>query len=111
MPTYWGEKVVCRVLDNHKASLPLEAIGFETAQRATFERIIRAPYGLVLVTGPTGSGKSTTLYAALNAVRSPDVKRGKAFQNRCAQAMSSWGEILSALNESERDDDRRLTNE
>jgi type II secretory ATPase GspE/PulE/Tfp pilus assembly ATPase PilB-like protein len=73
LPTYWGEKVVCRVLDNRKAALPLEAIGFEPAQRATFERMIKAPYGLVLVTGPTGSGKSTTLYAALNAVRSPEL--------------------------------------
>ncbi|MCE9572715.1 MAG: GspE/PulE family protein [Deltaproteobacteria bacterium] len=72
LPTYWGEKVVCRVLDNRKAALPLEAIGFDPAQRVQFERMVHAPYGLVLVTGPTGSGKSTTLYAALNAVRSPE---------------------------------------
>ncbi|MBA3461514.1 MAG: type II/IV secretion system protein [Deltaproteobacteria bacterium] len=72
LPTYWGEKVVCRILDNTKAALPLDAIGFESAERTTFERMIRSPYGLVLVTGPTGSGKSTTLYAALNTVRSPD---------------------------------------
>ncbi len=72
LPTYWGEKVVCRVLDNRKAALPLEAIGFDPAQRGQFERMVNAPYGLVLVTGPTGSGKSTTLYAALNAVRSPE---------------------------------------
>ncbi len=73
LPTYWGEKVVCRILDNSKAALPLDAIGFDQAQRATFERMIRSPYGLVLVTGPTGSGKSTTLYAALNTIRSPEV--------------------------------------
>jgi type IV pilus assembly protein PilB len=73
LPTYWGEKIVCRVLDNSKAALPLDAIGFDPAQRTTFERMIKSPYGLVLVTGPTGSGKSTTLYAALNTVRSPDV--------------------------------------
>ncbi len=73
LPTYWGEKVVCRILDNSKAALPLDAIGFDPAMRAQFERMIKAPYGLVLVTGPTGSGKSTTLYAALNAVRSPEI--------------------------------------
>jgi type IV pilus assembly protein PilB len=73
LPTYWGEKIVCRVLDNSKAALPLDAIGFDPAQRTVFERMIRSPYGLVLVTGPTGSGKSTTLYAALNTVRHPEV--------------------------------------
>jgi type II secretory ATPase GspE/PulE/Tfp pilus assembly ATPase PilB-like protein len=73
LPTYWGEKVVCRLLDNRRAALPLEAIGFEPAQRDEFLKLVRAPYGLVLVTGPTGSGKSTTLYAALNAVRDPEV--------------------------------------
>ncbi len=73
LPTYWGEKVVCRLLDNSRASLPLDAIGFDPTQRVQFERMIRAPYGLLLVTGPTGSGKSTTLYSALNAVRSPEM--------------------------------------
>jgi type IV pilus assembly protein PilB len=73
LPTYWGEKVVCRLLDNRRAALPLEAIGFEPAHREEFLKLVRAPYGLVLVTGPTGSGKSTTLYAALNAVRDPEV--------------------------------------
>jgi len=73
LPTYWGEKVVCRLLDNRRAALPLEAIGFEPVQREEFLKLARAPYGLVLVTGPTGSGKSTTLYAALNAVRDPEV--------------------------------------
>jgi type IV pilus assembly protein PilB len=73
LPTYWGEKVVCRLLDNKRAALPLEAIGFEPAQRDEFLKMVRSPYGLVLVTGPTGSGKSTTLYAGLNAVRDPSV--------------------------------------
>ncbi|MBP6629487.1 MAG: type II/IV secretion system protein [Kofleriaceae bacterium] len=73
LPTYWGEKVVCRILDNRKAALPLDALGFEPEQRTAFERMIRNPYGLILVTGPTGSGKSTTLYSALNAVRSPEL--------------------------------------
>ncbi len=69
LPTYWGEKVVCRLLDNKRAAQPLEAIGFPPAQQAKFLEMVRSPYGLVLVTGPTGSGKSTTLYAALNAVK------------------------------------------
>jgi type IV pilus assembly protein PilB len=73
LPTYWGEKVVCRVLDNKRAALPLDELGFTGQERAIFDRMISAPYGLLLVTGPTGSGKSTTLYAALNAVKSPDV--------------------------------------
>ena len=73
LPTYWGEKVVCRLLDNRRAAQPLEAIGFDHQQRAMFLEMVRSSYGLVLVTGPTGSGKSTTLYAALNAVRDPEV--------------------------------------
>ena len=73
LPTYWGEKVVCRLLDNKRAVLSLDALGFEPKQRDEFLRMVRSPYGLVLVTGPTGSGKSTTLYAALNAVRNPEI--------------------------------------
>jgi type II secretory ATPase GspE/PulE/Tfp pilus assembly ATPase PilB-like protein len=73
LPTYWGEKVVCRVLDNQRAVLSLDKLGFEAAHRRDFLRMAQSPHGLVLVTGPTGSGKSTTLYAALNAVMSPDV--------------------------------------
>ena len=73
LPTYWGEKVVCRLLDNKRAALSLDALGFEPKQRDEFLRMVRSPYGLVLVTGPTGSGKSTTLYAALNAVRNPEI--------------------------------------
>jgi len=73
LPTYWGEKVVCRLLDNRRATQSLDALGFEPGQRDEFLRMVRSPYGLILVTGPTGSGKSTTLYAALNAVRDPEV--------------------------------------
>jgi len=73
LPTYWGEKVVCRLLDNKRAVLSLDALGFEPKQRDEFLRMVRSPYGLVLVTGPTGSGKSTTLYAALNAARTPEI--------------------------------------
>ncbi len=73
LPTYFGEKVCCRILDNFRAELSLSEIGFEPDQLAQFERLIQNPYGLVLVTGPTGSGKSTTLYSALNAIRSPEL--------------------------------------
>jgi type IV pilus assembly protein PilB len=73
LPTYWGEKVVCRLLDNKRAMLPLEQLGFDPADRERFTRMVKSPYGLVLVTGPTGSGKSTTLYAAINAVRDPEL--------------------------------------
>jgi type IV pilus assembly protein PilB len=73
LPTYWGEKVVCRLLDNRRAMQSLDALGFEPGQRDQFLRMVRSPYGLILVTGPTGSGKSTTLYAALNAVRDPEI--------------------------------------
>ncbi len=73
LPTIFGEKVCCRILDNTKACLPLAELGFEPQQLATFQKMIRVPYGLLLVTGPTGSGKSTTLYGALNTVRSPEL--------------------------------------
>lgn len=73
LPTYFGEKVCCRILDNSKACLPLAELGFDPEQLATFERLVRVPFGLLLVTGPTGSGKSTTLYGALNTVRSPEI--------------------------------------
>jgi len=73
LPTIFGEKVCCRILDNTKACLPLAELGFETQQLVTFQKMIRVPYGLLLVTGPTGSGKSTTLYGALNTVRSPEL--------------------------------------
>ncbi len=73
LPTYFGEKVVCRLLDNQRAVLPLDALGFEAAQKRDLLRMLQSPNGLILVTGPTGSGKSTTLYAALNAVRTPEV--------------------------------------
>jgi type II secretory ATPase GspE/PulE/Tfp pilus assembly ATPase PilB-like protein len=61
------------LLDNRRAMQSLDALGFEPGQRDDFLRMVRSPYGLILVTGPTGSGKSTTLYAALNAVRDPEV--------------------------------------
>ncbi len=73
LPTYWGEKVCMRILDSKKALLPLEDLGFDKKQLEIFQTMVTAPYGLLLVTGPTGSGKSTTLYGALNTVRAPDI--------------------------------------
>ena len=70
VPTQFGEKVVMRLLDSSNALLPLERLGLDDAARAQVERMVRAPHGILLVTGPTGSGKTTTLYAALNLINS-----------------------------------------
>ncbi|GAB4269629.1 MAG: hypothetical protein Kow0092_23730 [Deferrisomatales bacterium] len=70
LPVYYGEKVVLRLLDRGAVRVTLDALGFAKGVRARFESMIRQPNGLVLVTGPTGSGKSTTLYAALHAINS-----------------------------------------
>ncbi len=72
LPTVYGEKVVIRILDKSNALLQLSELGFQEAAFRRFERSFRKPYGAILVTGPTGSGKSTTLYATLNIVNSPD---------------------------------------
>jgi type IV pilus assembly protein PilB len=69
-PTNRGEKTVIRVLDTRGVSLVLEDLGFGEEILSTFQRHIREPNGIILATGPTGSGKSTTLYAALNAISS-----------------------------------------
>ncbi len=70
IPTQYGEKVVMRLLDSATALLSLEQIGFDTRIRPEVERLIRLSHGIVLVTGPTGSGKTTTLYAGLNLINS-----------------------------------------
>jgi type IV pilus assembly protein PilB len=72
MPTLLGEKVVVRVLDKTNLKICLEDLGFRTETLAAFNRMLYQPYGLVLVTGPTGSGKTTTLYSALDLLRSPE---------------------------------------
>jgi type IV pilus assembly protein PilB len=64
--TIWGEKVVMRLLERSRSILRLDALGFSPASLAAFQELIRSPYGMVLVTGPTGSGKTTTLYAAVS---------------------------------------------
>jgi len=74
LPGYHGESVVLRILRPETAQLGIEALGFEPEDNERFQRIIRRPSGIFLVTGPTGSGKTTTLYAALNTLNRPDVK-------------------------------------
>jgi type IV pilus assembly protein PilB len=72
LPTVFGEKIVIRILDNSNALLKLSDLGFQEEAFQVYERSFRKPYGALLVTGPTGSGKSTTLYATLNMVNSVD---------------------------------------
>ena len=73
LPTVWGEKVVMRILDNSTARLDLTDLGFSDANFERFSRSFAKPYGMILVTGPTGSGKSTTLYATLNILNRAEV--------------------------------------
>src|SRR4051794_22803181 len=73
LPTVWGEKVVMRILDNSTAMLKLSDLGFGDANYDIYSKSFTKPYGMILVTGPTGSGKSTTLYATLNIVSKPEV--------------------------------------
>jgi type IV pilus assembly protein PilB len=74
LPTAFGESIVMRILDKEALSLGLPELGFFSDDQATFERVIAMPDGVFLVTGPTGSGKSTTLYTALNCINHPDRK-------------------------------------
>jgi type IV pilus assembly protein PilB len=68
LPTLFGEKVVMRLLDKSNLMLDMSKLGFAPQALAAFEEAIRAPYGMILVTGPTGSGKTTTLYSALDSL-------------------------------------------
>jgi type IV pilus assembly protein PilB len=74
LPGTHGESVVMRILDKEKALVDLEELGFHETDFQRFERVIKRPTGIFLVTGPTGSGKTTTLYAALKRLNRPDVK-------------------------------------
>ena len=71
LPTQYGERVVMRILDRTSTCLSLEDLGFSPGNQNAFDQLIHRPHGIILVTGPTGSGKTTTLYAALNALKSP----------------------------------------
>ena len=72
LPTLFGEKIVLRLLDKDNLMLDMTRLGFEVEALAKFERQILKPYGMVLVTGPTGSGKTNTLYSSMNRVNTPE---------------------------------------
>jgi type II secretory ATPase GspE/PulE/Tfp pilus assembly ATPase PilB-like protein len=74
IPTVHGESIVMRLLDRSSVFHPLERLGFDAHMLQRFEALIRRPHGILLVTGPTGSGKTTTLYAALEKINSADRK-------------------------------------
>jgi type IV pilus assembly protein PilB len=71
-PTIYGENIVMRILDSSSVLLGLEQLGFYEDHLANIKKLIELPHGILLVTGPTGSGKTTTLYSALNTINSPD---------------------------------------
>ncbi len=72
LPTLWGEKIVLRLLDKENLRLDMTKLGFEPESLAKFERAILKPYGMVLVTGPTGSGKTNTLYSSIARLNTPE---------------------------------------
>ena len=74
VPTIHGESIVMRLLDRSSVFLPFDRLGFSAQTAAAFDALIRRPHGILLVTGPTGSGKTTTLYAALDKINRPDLK-------------------------------------
>ena len=74
LPTINGESIVIRVLDKSKVMIKIEDLGMQPETYAKFSQAMRTPYGIIFVTGPTGSGKTTTLYAALNAIKSVQSK-------------------------------------
>jgi type IV pilus assembly protein PilB len=73
LPTLFGEKIVMRILDPSSATLGIEALGYEPAQKEALLHAIGRPYGMVLVTGPTGSGKTVSLYTCLNLLNKPGI--------------------------------------
>ncbi len=72
LPTLWGEKIVLRLLDKENLRLDMTKLGFEPESLVKFEKAILKPYGMVLVTGPTGSGKTNTLYSAISRLNQPN---------------------------------------
>ena len=73
LPTLFGEKIVMRILDATQAQMGIEALGYDPDQKATLMEAIERPYGMVLVTGPTGSGKTVSLYTCLNILNKPGI--------------------------------------
>src|SRR5438045_6841613 len=73
IPALFGESVVLRILDKSALQLDMAQLGFDPHGLVEFQKAIKSPHGMIVVTGPTGSGKTTTLYSALSAVNSPDI--------------------------------------
>jgi type IV pilus assembly protein PilB len=73
LPVIYGEKIVLRILDQSNLNVNLETFGFQPESMQRFLKAIESPYGMVLVTGPTGSGKTTTLYSAISRINKPEV--------------------------------------
>ena len=73
LPTLFGEKLVLRILDPSSATLGIEALGYEPDQKEALMYAVNRPYGMILVTGPTGSGKTVSLYSCLNILNQPDI--------------------------------------
>ncbi|MDX1399136.1 MAG: ATPase, T2SS/T4P/T4SS family, partial [Oceanospirillum sp.] len=72
LPTLWGEKVVLRVLDSGATRMGIDELGFNPQQKQAYEKALSQPQGMILVTGPTGSGKTVTLYTGLNILNTPE---------------------------------------
>jgi type IV pilus assembly protein PilB len=73
LPTLWGEKIVMRVLDSSSAQMGIDALGYEPDQKALYLEALKQPQGMILVTGPTGSGKTVSLYTGLNILNTVDI--------------------------------------
>lgn len=73
LPTLWGEKIVMRILDSASAQMGIDALGYEESQKDLYLAALKQPQGMILVTGPTGSGKTVSLYTGLNILNTPDV--------------------------------------
>ncbi|MGX5220782.1 type IV-A pilus assembly ATPase PilB [Pseudomonas segetis] len=73
LPTLWGEKIVMRILDPTSAQMGIDALGYEEDQKELYMTALKQPQGMILVTGPTGSGKTVSLYTGLNILNTPDV--------------------------------------
>lgn len=73
LPTLWGEKVVLRILDPSSAQMGIDALGYEEDQKALYMKALSQPQGMILVTGPTGSGKTVSLYTGLNILNTPEL--------------------------------------
>ncbi|NOH24475.1 type IV-A pilus assembly ATPase PilB [Vibrio europaeus] len=73
LPTLWGEKIVLRLLDSSSTELDIQSLGYNQHQQALYQKALNKPQGMILMTGPTGSGKTVSLYAGLNMLNTPQV--------------------------------------